>query len=35
MDFDALVLTHQAISIHNADKIFLMLGQFHNTILHF
>ena len=26
---DALVLKHQAISIHNADKTFIVLDQFH------
>ena len=26
---DALVLKHQAISIHNADKTFIVLGKFH------
>ena len=31
---DALVLKHQAISIHNADLTFIILGQFHITILH-
>ena len=31
---DALVLKHQAISIHNADQIFIVLDQFHIRILH-
>ena len=31
---DALVLKHQAISIHNADHIFIVLDQFHIKILH-
>ena len=29
---DALVLKHQAISIHSADKIFIVLGQFHTKM---
>ena len=32
---DALVLKHQAISIHKADKIFIVLGQFHTKISKF
>ena len=31
---DALVLKHQAISIHNADLTFIVLDQFHIKILH-
>ena len=31
---DALVLKHQAISIHNADETFMVLDQFHIKILH-
>ena len=31
---DALVLKHQAISIHNADLTFIALDQFHIKILH-
>ena len=31
---DALVLKHQAISIHNADWTFIVLDQFHIKILH-
>ena len=31
---DALVLKHQAISIHSADKIFIVLDHFHAKILH-
>ena len=31
---DALVLKHQAISIHNADKTFIVLDQFHIKTLH-
>ena len=31
---DALVFKHQAISIHNADKTFIVLDQFHIKILH-
>ena len=31
---DALVLKHQAISIHNADWIFIVLDHFHIKILH-
>ena len=31
---DALVLKHQAISIHNADKTFIVLDQFHIKISH-
>ena len=31
---DALVLKHQGISIHRADKIFILLGQFHTEIFH-
>ena len=27
-------LKHQAISIHNADKKFVLLEQFHTEILH-
>ena len=30
---DALVLKHQAISIHSAGSIFIALGQFHTEIL--
>ena len=29
---DALVLKHQAISIHSADYIFIVLDQFHTKI---
>ena len=32
---DALVLKHQAISIHNADYTFIVLDQFQTNILHF
>ena len=32
---DGLVLKHQAISIHSADEISLVLGQFQTKILHF
>ena len=28
VDTDALVLRHQTISIHGADEIFIVLGQF-------
>ena len=31
---DALVLKHQAISIHNADWPFIVLDQFHMKLLH-
>ena len=31
---DALVLKHQAISIHNADLTFIVLDQFHIKLLH-
>ena len=31
---DALVLKHQAISIHNADKTFIVLDQYHIKISH-
>ena len=31
---DALVLKHQAISIHNADQTFIVLDQFHIKLLH-
>ena len=31
---DALVLKHQAISIHNTDWTFIVLGQFRTKILH-
>ena len=31
---DALLLKHQAISIHNADLTFIVLDQFHIKILH-
>ena len=31
---DALVLKHQAISIHNADKILILLHQFQTKFLH-
>ena len=31
---DALVLKHQAISIHNADLTFIVLDQFHIKISH-
>ena len=31
---DALVLKHQAISIHIADEILILLDQFHAKILH-
>ena len=31
---DALVLKHQAISIHTADKKFIVLYQFHAKIFH-
>ena len=31
---DALVLKHQAISIHSADWIFIGLDQFHTEISH-
>ena len=31
---DALGLKHQAISIHSADQIFIVLGQFHAKVLH-
>ena len=31
---DALVLKHQAISIHNPDYTFIVLDQFHMKILH-
>ena len=30
----ALVLKHQAISNHSADKIFMVSAQFHTKILH-
>ena len=30
---DALVLKHQAISIHSVDSIFIVLGQFYTEIL--
>ena len=33
VDTDALVLKHQAISIHNADLTFIVLDQFHMKIL--
>ena len=29
MATDALMLKHQAISIHNADQTFIVLDQFH------
>ena len=32
---DALVLKHQAISIHNADQTFIVLNQFQTNILYF
>ena len=31
---DALVLKHQAISIHNADETFIVVDQFYIKILH-
>ena len=31
---DALVLKHQAISIHNAGWIFIVLNPFHTDMLH-
>ena len=31
---DALVLKHQAISIHNADKTLIILEQFYIKLLH-
>ena len=31
---DALVLKHQAITIHNADLTFIVLDRFHIKILH-
>ena len=31
---DALVLKHQAISIHNVDYTFIVLDQFHIKLLH-
>ena len=31
---DALVLKHQAISIHNADQTFIVLDQFHINKYH-
>ena len=31
---DALVLTHQATSIHSADWIFIISDHFHVNILH-
>ena len=31
---DARLLTHQAISIHNADYIFIVLNQFHTGMLY-
>ena len=34
MDTDALVLKHQAISIHSADNIFIVLDQFHTKMIH-
>ena len=34
MTTDALVLKHQAISSHSADKIFILLDHFHIIILH-
>ena len=30
----ALVLKHQAISSYSADKIFIVMDQFHTKILH-
>ena len=30
---DALVLKHQAISIHSADYIFIVMDQLHNQII--
>ena len=32
---DTLVLRHQAISIHSADQVFIVLDQLHTKILHF
>ena len=34
MAIDALMLKHQAISIHNADYTFIFLDQFYRKILH-
>ena len=31
---DALVLKYRAVSIHSADKVFIVLGQFPMEILH-
>ena len=31
---DALVLKHQAINTHSADKIIIVLDQFHTEILY-
>ena len=31
---DTLVLKHQAISIHNAEQVIIVLDQFHMKILH-
>ena len=32
---DALVLKHQAICIHSADEISIVLGQFHTKVFFF
>ena len=32
---DALVLKHQTISTHSADKIAIVVSQFHSAILHY
>ena len=32
---DAVVLKHQVISTHSADKILIVLDQFHTKILHY
>ena len=30
---DVLVLKHQAINIYSADEIYIVLNQFHTTVL--